>query len=354
MSGLKRSAVVLMLILASVSSAQTAQENLKKARTLVNQNKFAPGLKLVEKAIAEAGNDLETTLELLELQGVCNAALKKPAPAKLAFQKLMSLSPAYNMQRRGPPPVVKAYAEAKAAAEALAILPAAPDMSTGKISEIAVEVKADPHKLAKTIIFNYRVGAGKWKVRALPAAMGRVAAKVDAADKVEWYATVLGANDAEMMRIRNVDAPITHTYQAPSRAEPPAPVTVAAADAPRREGEVQLTPAEKPSDLELVESGRRRAGWVAPVSVTLIVAGVAAGGVGTYFGLQSSSARRQFASATGASGGVVVGTTRQRALELDSQARNGGLIANTLWISAGALVLTGIAVALFGPTEAAR
>jgi hypothetical protein len=352
MSGLMRSAGVLLMILTTTAAAQTAQENLKKARTLVGQNKFAPGLKLVDKAIAEAGNDLETTLELLELQGVCNAALKKAGPAKLAFQKLMSLSPAYNMNRRGPPAVLKIYAEAKASAEALAILPAAPDMTTGKISEIAVEVKADPHKLAKTVIFNYRVGGAKWKVRAVPAALGRVPAKVDAVDKVEWYATVLGANDAEISRIRNVDAPITHTYQAPSAPvrEPP-PVV---ADAPVRVGEPQLTPADRHSDLEVIDSGSRRAGWVAPVSVTLIVAGAAAAGIGTYFGLQSSSARRQFATATGASMDIVLGTTRQRALELDSQARNGGLIANTLWISAGALVLTGVLVALFGPTEAVR
>ena len=365
MSGLKRWAGVMLLVLATAASAQTAQDNLKKARTLIGQNKFAPGLKLVEKATAEAGNDLETTLELLELQGVANAGLKRAGPAKVAFQKLLSLFPMWTLKRKGPPAAVKAFAEAKASAEPLAILPATPDMSTGKISEIALELKSDPHKLAKTVIFNYRVGGGKWKVRAVPAASGRVVAKVDAADKVEWYATVLGANDAEMMRIRNVDSPITHTYQAPVRQAAPAPAPAPAAaadpvaadapaDAPRRTEEPRLTPTDRPSDIELVERGRRRAGWVLPISLTMMVAGAGAGGVGTYFGLQSSNARRQFATATGASSGIVVGLTRQQALELDSQAKNGGTIANTLWISAGALVLTGLAVAIFGPDEAVQ
>jgi len=361
MSGLKgpvlRSVTLCLLLLATAASAQSAQENLKKARTLVGQNKFAPGLKLVEKAIAEAGNDLDTTLELLELQGTCQAGLKKAGPAKAAFQKLLSLAPAYPMNRKGPPAVLKAFAEARAGAEPLTIIPAAPDMSTGRISEIAVEVKSDALKLARTVIFNYRVGGAKWKVRAVPAAMGRVAAKVDAAEKVEWYATVLGANDAEMVRIRSINTPISHTYQAPVAevvAPSPGPTPVETLDAPRRD-EVKLLPEDKPNDLEVVESGRKRAGWVMPASILLIGAGVAAAGVGTYFGLQSSSARSEFSRGVGASNSsVVLGLTRQRALELDSQARNGGTIANTLWISAGALVITGLAIALFGPDEAAR
>lgn len=356
MSGLKgpvlRSVTLCLLILATAVSAQTAQENLKKARTLVQQNKFAPGLKLVEKATAEAGNDLETTLELLELQGTCQAALKKAGPAKVAYQRLLSLAPAYPMNRKGPPAVLKAFAEARASSEPLTIIPASPDMSTGRISEIAVEVKSDVLKLARTVIFNYRVGNAKWKVRAVPAQMGRVAAKVDAAEKVEWYATVLGPNDAEMVRIRSINTPISHTYQTPV-AEVAAPAPVETLDAPRR-GEVKLVPDDVPSQPEVVASGRKRAGWVVPTSIVLIGAGVAAAGVGTYFGLQSSSARSEFSRGTGGAAFPILGLTRQRALELDSQARMGGTVANTLWISAGALVVTGLAIALFGPDEAAR
>lgn len=354
MSVLMQSAGVLLLILSTAASAQTAQDQLKKARTFVGKNQFAPALKLVDKATSEAGNDLETTLELLELSGICNAALKKAVPARAAFQKLLSLAPTYTLTRKGPPLVLKAFAEAKATAVPLAILPTAPDMSTGRISEIAADVRADAHKLAKTILFSYRVGGGKWKVRAVPAALGRVAAKVDAADKVEWYATVLGANDAELMRIRNVDAPITHTYSAPTAsAQPPTtPLQDLPEDAPRKSDPAQppLTPSDRPAAIEVVEAGRGRAKWVAPTSIALIVAGAAAAGVGTYFGVQAGGARRQFAEATGMGSGVVLGLTRQRALELDSQAR-GGVIANSLWIAGGALVLTGIAVALFGPDE---
>jgi hypothetical protein len=350
MSGLKRSAVVFLLLFAVIASAQTAQDNLKKGRALVGQGKFAPALKLVEKAMTEPGNDLETTLELLELQGVCNAALKKPGPAKAAFGKLVSLSPGYEMNRRGPPPAVKAFADAKASAEPLVIVPAAPDMSTGKISEIALEVKSDSHKYAKTVVFNYRVGGGKWKFRAVPVTNGRVASKVDAPEKVEWYATVLGANETEILRIRNADSPITHTYQAPAPRE-----KAVAQDTPRRSEERSLTPEEKPaSDIEVLDSGKKRARWVTPISVTLIGAGAVAGGVGTYFGIQSAGARSRFAAATMGADPVVVGFTRRDAQGLDSQARSGGLIANSLWVAAGALVLTGVGLMVFGPEESAR
>src|SRR5689334_21913236 len=114
MSGLTRSAGVFVLVLATAAFAKTAQDNLKKARGLVDKKQWAPALKLVEKAGAEAGNDLETTLELLELSGICNAALKKAAPAKTAFLRLLSLAPTFTLNRKVPPQVTKAFGDAKA------------------------------------------------------------------------------------------------------------------------------------------------------------------------------------------------------------------------------------------------
>jgi hypothetical protein len=355
-----RSAGLLLLILATSATAQNSQDQLKKARTLAAQNKFAPALKLVDKAMVEPGNDLETTLELLELTGVCNAALKKPAPAKLAFQKLLSLAPTYVLNRKGPPIVFTAFADAKAGGEALQIVPTTPDMSNGKINDVAVDVGADPFKMAKTVLFNYRSVGGKWHTRAVPVVVGRVAAKVDPTDKVEWYATVLGPNDAEVLRIRNVDSPITHTWRQPP---PPQPKV---ADAPRRNDPVaekspgakpspELTPYDSPSkdtsSVEVVEGPQRRAkSWVNPVAFTLIGAGVAAGGVGSYFGVQSRSGRSQFSQATNGQD-LVVGLTRQRALELDSQVRTDATIANTLWVTAAVFVAAGILIKLLGPTE---
>ena len=364
MSGLTRSAGVLLLILATGAAAQSAQDGLKKARSLAASNKFAPALKLVDKALVEPGNDLETTLELLELSGVCNAGLKKAAPAKLAFQKLLSLAPSYVLNRKGPPVVFQVFADAKASAEPLNIQPTVPDMSSGKITDVAVEVTADPFKMAKTILFNYRAVGGKWHTRAVPVVIGRVAAKVDGTDKVEWYATVLGPNDAEVLRIRNVDSPITHTYRAPS-------VQPKVAEAPRRGDPAVKEPSSSspsssstvpPSErlmpdparevpIEVIEPGRHAKSWVGPLSWTLIGAGAVAGGVGTYFGFQSQSARNQFGNATSGTG-VVIGLTRARALQLNSQAQSGALVGNTLWVTAGVLIITGILVRVFGPTEA--
>jgi hypothetical protein len=339
MSGRRGAAALLLLVMANIANGQTAQDQLRNARSLAAGNKYAPAVKLVEKALLEPGNDLETTLELLELSGVCNAALKKAGPAKLSFQKLLTLAPGYTLKREGPPAAVKAFAEAKATTEPISIQPAAPDMSAGRISDVAVEVRADPLKLARMILFNYRVGGGKWKTRAVPATAGRVAARVDAPDRVEWYATVLGSNDAELMRIRNVDSPITHTYSAP---------VVKVADAPRKE---ELTPRSKELDLQFVEAPRK-SGWVAPVSWTLIAAGAAAGGVGAYFGWQAGAARSEFATKTAGDSGVVTGLTRQQALELDGRARTNGMVANSLWVSAAVLVATGIVLRIVGPTEA--
>ena len=74
---------------------------------------------------------------------------------------------------------------------------------------------------------------------------------------------------------------------------------------------------------------------------------------GSYFAVQSGSARNQFNTAT-SSEGVVVGLTRARALELDSQARSNAMVANTMWVSAAVLVVTGIVIKIAGPTEAAQ
>src|SRR3954471_13500840 len=114
MSGLTRSAGVLLLVLATGASAQSAQDQLKKARALADKNKFAPALKLVDKAMVEPGNDLETTIELFELTGVCNAGLRKLPVAKLAFQKLLALAPNYTLNRKGPPIVVQTFKDAQA------------------------------------------------------------------------------------------------------------------------------------------------------------------------------------------------------------------------------------------------
>ncbi len=364
MSGLMRSAGVLLLILATGAAAQNAQDQLKKARTLAAGNKFAPALKLVDKAMVEPGNDLETTLELLELSGVCNAGLKKAAPAKLAFQKLLSLAPTYVLNRKGPAVVMQSFADAKTGAQTMNIQPTAPDMSSGKITDVAVEVSADPFKLAKTVLFNYRAVGGKWHTRAVPVVIGRVAAKVDGTDKVEWYATVLGPNDAEVLRIRNVDSPITHTWRAPA---PRAPEPKAA-DAPRRDEPGPKTaastssgdPARPPSEaltpdamreppIEVVERGPRPKAWVSPLAWGTVGAGIVAGGVGTYFGIQSKNSRAAYTR--DAVGDPVVGLTRARALELESRSQGQATIANTLWVTAGVLVAAGVLVRVLGPTE---
>src|SRR3954470_1026134 len=114
MSGLTRSAGLMLLMLATASAAQSAQDQLKKARALADKNKFAPALKLVDKAMVEPGNDLETTIALLELTGICNAGLKKLPVARLAFQKLLALAPSYTLGRKGPPSVVQAFKDAAA------------------------------------------------------------------------------------------------------------------------------------------------------------------------------------------------------------------------------------------------
>ena len=330
MSALARSAGVLVLVLATASFAQTAQDHLKKAHTLVDKKQWAPALKLVEKAGAEAGNDLETTLELLELSGICNAALKKAAPAKTAFLRLLSLAPTFTINRKVPPQVTKAFGDAKASAgEPLTIGPATPDMNGGKIAEIAVDVRADPLKLAKTVIFNYRANGGKWKTRAVPTALGRVAAKVDAENKVEWYATVLGANDTELMRIRNVDAPIAHTYRAPTPAAapvkelPPEPVAAApTTDVPRKADPIErLTPEDRSDPIDIVDRGGGRKSWVTPVGVVLLAGAAGAAGVGIYFGSDSRNARILFGSGVG-NGDPVVGLSRQDALALDALHRH--------------------------------
>ena len=78
-----------------------------------------------------------------------------------------------------------------------------------------------------------------------------------------------------------------------------------------------------------------------PVGYVLMGVGVVALGVGTFFGVQSASARGRVTGAVQNPQGLVTGLTQRQAFELDKQASSQALIANVLWAGGGAAAVAG-------------
>jgi hypothetical protein len=367
MVSFRRGAALVALLLAVDAFADSAEE-LKKAQTAVAKKKWGDANKALANAANEAGNDLETTLKIWELQAVALAGQNKLPAARETVQKLLSVDPKHQPPRGTPAKVQALYKEGQkwlVKNPPLVFTAGAPETEAGKITAVAL-VKSDPMKLGAKVLFNFKIGA-KWKTRVVALANGRAESKVDQ-EQVEWYAVLLSEKDAELSRFGSVDAP--KIDKAPPAAAAPKPAVAQVEPAPKpapepvkkdppRDETVTRTEIVPPVQVEgagnptpdLTERPRRSTTLTNVLGFGMIGLGVAAGGVGTFFAFQSKNARDQFASSTNTGMDPVIGFTRANALELDQQARMSALLANTLWIAGGALLVTGLLVKLLGPDE---
>src|SRR4051812_13698710 len=95
--------------------ALAANPKLVEARAQADDFDFQGALKSLEQAIAQEGNDRETTLSIVELQGVVWGNLNKPAKARTAFITLLTLDPDRVLSGDYPPRVRTPFYEAKEA-----------------------------------------------------------------------------------------------------------------------------------------------------------------------------------------------------------------------------------------------
>ncbi len=339
----------LFLCLPLVAQAQVA-ELVPQAKALMQKGKWADAAPLVQKAIAEPGNDYETFMTLLEMRGVIAAMLGKPENKpeyKEAFGKLLSLEPDRRLKGKWPKKAQQAFAEvARKPPAPLEIETSTASQANGKITEIAIGLKGDPLKLAKTVLFNWRTVGGKWKTHPVPAVTGRVAAKVEGG-KIEWYATVLGENDAELGHLATADVPMVDRAigAVPDPIPPPEDKTAKKSGKPSDAKQAQLTPEEKkePVDTTIREVEKpSHTTWLSTAGYVAAGVGVVGAGIGTVFGFQSSSARNTFNNASPDASGVVTSITRAHALQLQSDAKSAALLANVLWGIGGGLIVVGV------------
>ncbi len=344
-------ALSVFLLLPLCAVAQVA-DLMPQAKALMAKGKWADAQPLILKSIAEPGNDYETYVTLLEMKGVVAAMTGNKAENKAAYReafgKILSLEPDRRLKGRWPRKAMLAWAEvARRPPAPLEIETSTASQAAGKITEIAIGLKGDPLKLAKTVLFNWRTIGGKWKTHPVPALIGRVADKVEGG-KIEWYATVLGENDAELGHLGTADVPMV------DRAIGAVPDPIPGPDdkmakAGGKNGKAtdaekaKLLPDEKKTDDTIVEVEKpSHTTWLSPAGYVVAGLGVVGVGVGTVFGFQASSAKSTFDHATTDAGGVVTGLTRVKALQLESDSKNAALMANLLWGIGGGLIVAGL------------
>ena len=191
-------------------------------------------------------------------------------------------------------------------------------------------LKDDQLSLARTIRLFARVGDGPVEQLEQPAAT-QVSMAVSGTE-VAWWGQLIGDRDAVIGEVGTGAAPVLETIRP---------------DVPKTPGGAPLSRADS-----FAESSE----WSALRISAVVVAGlgVASLGTGAVFGVRSSQSRSQFDQATSAMQ-LISSLTRAQALQLDANARSQALIANVLFVTGAALVVTGVVLWLLGaPTPHAQ
>ncbi|MEW5739846.1 MAG: hypothetical protein AB1938_13020 [Myxococcota bacterium] len=102
------------LTLLLVLAAPTPAQRLADAKKLANELQYEQALKVLSTALDQARDvDHETLVGLYALSGVCYSAVEKPAKAREAFQRLLTIAPDYELSKDLPPRTRTPFFEAK-------------------------------------------------------------------------------------------------------------------------------------------------------------------------------------------------------------------------------------------------
>lgn len=307
-----------VLIMALPARGEPPNPDLARARLLLEELRYTEASKALEAARARPGNDRDTLLRILELQGVVAAMLQQPEKASEAFQTLAVLAPDHQLKGDYAPRVVTPFFEAKGwvADEGAALQFEASATKTESFVEgLAVQLQTDVLKLSRAVRFHLRPDGAAWREETLPLEKGKASLTVKA-ERVQWWAELLDERQAVLALVGSETAPLTER-------------------SPRLEALLRSPTA--PTNTPWGDLGP-------PMRIaSYALLGVAAGtGVtGGYFGLRSRSARAELEDATVDGRGVIIGLTQREAFELDQRARSSARIANILFAVAGASAIAG-------------
>lgn len=353
-----------VLLAATSASAQGSTERVQAARQLVASGKFKEALAEADALGKQPGNDRATVVAVYELSGLAHGGLKQTPKAKLAFEKLLTLEPSFKLKGKVPPKAAAAFRDAKKwvaqrgggiKAEQLT-----PEIKEGKVSGLYVSVEGDLLTLLKTARVHMRLDAAAWTVKDVPVQPTTTA---EAGGKVvKWWVEFLGEHDAVLLKLGSQDEPfvdavpgavVPKPVSTAKKDEPKKDATkkteVAKADAPVAETKPALVPEVKSEPVPDLKAKSPKGSGPRVLPWALMGAGVVSAGVGTYFGVASSGARTQIATAaTDPDNGLVTGITRAQAVELQQKAQTDAVVANTLIGVGAGLVVGGVVAWLVG------
>ncbi|MFY0575650.1 tetratricopeptide repeat protein [Cystobacter fuscus] len=312
------------MLLTSLAWGETSNSYLPRARLLLEELRYTEAARALEQARAQPGNDRDTLLEILEMQGVVAGMLQQPAKARAAFQTLLVLAPDYRLKGDYAPRVVTPFFEAKGwvsdkgAALRLEALP-----TSGADNLLTVQVKPDVLNLGRSVRFHLREAGAGWREQEQPLTEGKASVEKKGT-RVEWWAELLDERRAVLTSLGSDTSPLGA----------PAPGAIAATPAPLP-APVSPLPGKQPQVARAPGLPLRT---LAYVSLGLAVGAGAAGG---YLGVQSNQARARVVGAPVDEAGLTVGLTQREAFALDARARSQAQWANILFGVAGAAAIAG-------------
>lgn len=310
------------LLWAAVPALAAPNPRVAEARKLIDDLEFEAAVKVLDAAEKAAGNDRETVLEILTLQGVAFGTLGKEAKTRDSFRKLLMLDPGATLPPDLPPRVRTPFLEAKEWAATNGPLTARPgvELSGGLVRSVKLTLEKDLLRQARAARFHLTVEGVEQVVEA-PFTAGVAVASVDR-PAVSWWAELLNERKGVL-------------------------VEVGSARAPRQEwtGENPVVPATR----SVTDAAPVSGGWRRPTGFVLLGAGAVAAGVGLVLGVQSADGRARLTNATRDEQGRVTGLTQARAGALEASANAQASVANLLFGVGGALGAAGVVFVVLGP-----
>jgi hypothetical protein len=307
-----------------------ASKDLQRGTELFDQFKYAEARSAFTKARAAGNFTRAELLDLLEMTGVAAAQQRQIEAAQNAFTELLTLDPEHKLKNDYAPRVMTPFYEAKRIVGERGALDASASAkaSVGNVEAITISIAKDPLKQVRSVRFHLKSGE-KWTMASAPP---QTATFPVSGSEVTWWAELVGDKDTQLALLGTADAPRTEAA--------PKPAPVATAPAPII---VSEPPPMPPPSVEAKSGG----GGVRAVSYVVLALAVASAGVGGYFGWRSNNDYSQINGASMNSAGVL-SITEHDAYVFAAHGQQSAAIANTLFISAGALALAGVLMWIFG------
>ncbi len=342
-----------------------ATPEVERARRLFYEHKLSDAGKAVEAGLKVSGNPRDAVVDLLELKGIVLAEQNQEKKATEAFLDLLELDPVHELTGKYPGKVTSAFVKArKQQGEGLEVKAAKAGLDNGRVIQLAVKVKNDERHLVQKVLFHVVADGAAAREESATVQSLYAAVSLDAAG-VQWWAEVLGDDDALLAKVGSAEEPVSEGAAAagaggfvktpPRVASEKPPEKVAATqkkpppDAPT---EKKLTPSSSAASADLTAS-EGQGSAARPLGYVLLGLGAAAVGVGVYFGVTSNNERSRVSALKPDGGGLITSLTQKEAFALDASARTDALVADVLFGAGGALALTGALLWFFGgPSDA--